>query len=226
MVVVIVVIVLVAGVGVYFAVARSASNTTISSATTSATSPSSASASTTPPSIVTTTKTRSTATVSSGITTYSGTFNFSLPLGPSGERVLSNNTIQTYGSTQVGSGTFSFSINSQTYEGTGSGQGTLIVTTTGFCSGKVSFPYTFQIPDATNILGGNITVFFGDPTPENAIVPLACTGPMAGVNTATNNPVSFLAVYPNEINTVSIPVTVNQHETGNISYYYEITQTS
>ncbi len=161
---------------------------------------------------------------SSGITTYSGTFNFSLPLGPSGDRDLSNGTLQMYNTTQVGSGSFTFFIAAQNKSGSGSGHGTLTVTTAGFCSGSSTFPYTFTIPDATTILG-NYTVFFGNPVPGNFTVQLSCTGDMSGVNTSTNNPSSFLPVYPNEINFASMPVTANEHQTGDISYYYNVVQT-
>jgi hypothetical protein len=161
----------------------------------------------------------------SGVHTYSGTFNFSVPLGPSGERVLGNGTVQTYTSVQFATGSFAFSINPQNYTGSGSGRGTLIVTTTGFCSGKVTLPYTFLIPDATDILGGNISVFIGTPTPANFTVNLTCTGPMQGVSTATNNPSPFLSVYPNEMSEAAVPVTVDQHLSGGTTYHYNITQT-
>lgn len=223
MVIIIVVILFVAGIGVYYFAftGRTATVTQTSSRTSSQTISSTSSAHNTGSS-----STKSSSTGSSGISTYSGVFNFSQPLGPGGERVLSNNTVQSYSSTQVASGSFTFTINAKNYSGSGSGHGTLTVTTRGFCSGKVSFPYTFLIPDATTILGGNITVFFGNPNPGNATVPLTCTGPMAGVNTAINNPVPFLSVFPNEISVASVPITVNQHLTGNISYYFVITQTS
>jgi hypothetical protein len=139
--------------------------------------------------------------------------------------VLSNGTVQSYNSVQFASGSFTFSVAAFNRSGSGSGHGTLVVTTTGFCSGTTTVPYTFLIPDATTILGGNLTVFLGTPTPSTFMVPLSCTGPMAGVNTATNNPAPFLSVYPNEITTASTPVTVTQHLPGNINYYYKIIQT-
>lgn len=162
----------------------------------------------------------------SGFKTYSGTFNYSVPLGPSGERVFSNGTVQSYTSVYVGSGTFTFFINPQNYSGSGSGQGTITVTTTGFCSGSVTLKYTFRISDATTILGGNTTLFFALPTPSSAKVPLTCTGPMAGVDTSTNNPITFEAIYSGEITSASIPVTVSQHLTGNIDYGYNIVRTN
>lgn len=161
----------------------------------------------------------------SGMTTYSVTFNYSQPLGPFGERVLPNDTVQTYSSVQVASGTFTFFISATNRSGSGSGHGTLTVTTTGFCSGTTTVPYTFQIPDATTLLG-NLTVFMGTPTPGNFSVPLTCTGPMQGVSTTTNDPAPFLSTYPNELTIATVPYVINQHQTGNIDYYFDIVQTS
>jgi hypothetical protein len=48
---------------------------------------------------------------------------------------------------------------------------------------------------------------------------------MTGVSTA-NNSTSFLAVYPNEITVAATPATVDQHLSGNITYYYDITKIS
>jgi len=163
---------------------------------------------------------------SSSLKTYTATFNFSLPLGPSGELTFSNNdTVKVYRSAQSASGSFTFFINPANYSGSGSGQGTMTVTTTGFCSGKTTFPYTFKIPDATDILGGNITVFMGDPTPANFTVPLTCTAtPSPG--SATGDTFPFLSTYPNEISVAAVPVTVIQHLAGNISYAFTITPVS
>ncbi|HZW58181.1 MAG TPA: hypothetical protein VFF30_17970 [Nitrososphaerales archaeon] len=163
-----------------------------------------------------------TASGASGMRTYHGTFSYSLPLGPTGERVLGNNTVQQYRSVQLASGTFTFSIAALNRSGTGSGQGVLTVTTSGFCSGVTTFPYTLKIIDATTLLSGNLTMFIGDPTPANFTVPLTRTGPMAGGNTSVNNPSSFLSVYPNEISTANVPVTLTQHLSGNITYSYSI----
>jgi hypothetical protein len=163
-------------------------------------------------------------TGTSGIKTYSGNYNYTNPEGPGGERVFSNNTVQTYSSLQFAVGSFTFSINPQNYSGTGSGHGTMIVTTTGFCSGNVTVPYTFTI-QATNLPGQNITISFSLPTPANATVPLVCTGPMNGV-TQANNPVPFLAEYPGEVTTAIVPVTVYQNLGTRITYYVYFDQTS
>lgn len=212
-----IVVLVVAGAATYYlVVARSSSSLSESStraSTTSSSAPrtSSSSVSTTGP---------------SGLKTYSVTFNYSLPLGPVGELTYSNNdTVKTFNSTQVASGSFTFSINPATYEGSGSGQGTMTVTTVGFCSGRTTFSYTFQIPDATNILGGNITVFIGDPTPLNFTVPLTCTA-TALPGSTNGNTFPFLSVYPNEISVAAVPVTVTQHLTGNIDYSFTIKPTN
>jgi hypothetical protein len=163
-------------------------------------------------------------TAASGVKTYSGTFNYSNPLGPVGELVYTNGTVKSFTSVQAAAGSFTFSINPSTYTGSGSGRGTMTVTTTGFCSGRVTFPYTFQIPDATNILGGNITVFIGTPTPANFTQKLTCTAtPTAGSTNGDTFP--FLAIYPNELNVASVPAAVTQHLAGNVNYQFTISQT-
>jgi hypothetical protein len=165
-------------------------------------------------------------TGSSTLKTYSVTFNYSNPLGPVGELTFSNNdTVKSYRSVQTASGSFTFSINPANYSGSGSGHGTMTVTTTGFCSGHTTFPYTFKIPDATNILGGNITVFIGDPTPLNFTVPLTCTA-TALPGSTNGNTFPFLSVYPNEISVATVPVTVTQHLSGNVSYSFTVTPTN
>ncbi|HEV2226699.1 MAG TPA: hypothetical protein VGR56_07850 [Nitrososphaerales archaeon] len=164
-------------------------------------------------------------TTPSGVHTYNGNYNFTVPLGPGGERVYSNNTVQTYGSVQLASGSFTFSINPLNYTGTGRGSGIMVVTTTGFCSGKVTVPYTFFI-QATHPPGQNISVFFLNPTPGSAFVPLHCTGSTSGVNTATNNPISFLPEYPGLLTTATMPVTVSRNWGSGTTSYVSITQTS
>ena len=77
------------------------------------------------------------------------------------------------------------------------------MTTVGFCTGSQTIHYSFSIPDATTLLGGNLTVFFSQENPANYSVPLTCTGDMTGVSTATNNPWPYLPEYPGEI-TVSL----------------------
>jgi len=216
----IIVVLVVASVATYYLVMASSSSTSLSR--------SSAQTSTASSSTPRTTASSSSAstTGSSTLKTYSVTFNFSQPLGPFGELTFSNNdTVKEYTSVQVASGSFTFSINPANYSGSGSGHGTMTVTTTGFCSGRTTFPYTFKIPDATNILGGNITVFIGDPTPLNFTVPLTCTATATSGST-NGNTFPFLSVYPNEISVATVPVTVTQHLAGNITYSYTITPTN
>ena len=224
MAIIIIIIVLVAGVGVYFAYVGG-SNSLGNHSTQSKVSTIITSDATSSMQVATTSPTRISSSGLSGTTTYSGKFNFSLALGPSGERLTSNNTVETYNSIEAGSGSFTFSISATNKSGTGSGQGSLTVTTTGFCSGTTTLSYTFQIPDATTLLG-NLTVFIGNPTPSTYTVPLTCTGSLNGVNTATNNPGSFIAVYPNEISVAALPTSVAQHLSGGIAYSYTINQTS
>ena len=195
-VIVIVLVIIVASVAAYYVLSPKAASTSVVSSTGS-------SISTTDTSTVATTTSSLTKSASSststGLTYYSGSFNYTIPIGPSGVRSLPNGTAQYYNSTQMASGTFTLFIAADNFSGSGTGRGTYTVTTRGFCTGSETFPYTFTIPDATTILGGNITIFFSSPVPSNYSVPLTCTGDMTGVSTATNNPGPYLPVYPNEI---------------------------
>jgi hypothetical protein len=218
---IIVVLVVASAATYYLVVARSSSSTSLSTSSAQASTASSSTSRTTHASSSTTSTTGS-----SNLKTYSATFNFSLPEGPVGELTFSNNdTVKEYTSVQVASGSFTFSINPANYTGSGSGQGTMTVTTAGFCSGRTTLSYIFNIPDATNILGGNITVFIGNPTPVNFTVPLTCTA-TALPGSTNGDTFPFLSVYPNEISFAAAPVTVTQHLAGNISYSYTITPTN
>jgi len=216
----IIVVLVVASAATYYLVIAHSSSTSLSKSSTQASTASSSTSRTSASSSTIST------TGSSTLKTYSVTFNFSQPLGPFGELTYSNNdTVKTYSSVQVASGSFTFSINPANYSGSGSGHGTMTVTTTGFCSGRTAFPYTFKIPDATNLLGGNITVFIGDPTPLNFTVPLTCTA-AANPGSSNGNTFPFLSVYPNEISVAAVPVTVTQHLSGGITYSYTISPTN
>jgi hypothetical protein len=124
---------------------------------------------------------------------------------------------------QTASGSFTFFINPANYTGVGNGQGTMTATTSGFCSGTTTFQYTFKITNANDLLGGNITVAFGDPSPASIMVPLSCTGSLTGVDTSVNNPLPFLSVYPNLVSVRTVPATVSRHLTGNVIYQFTIT---
>jgi hypothetical protein len=224
-----VVIILIVGIAAgFYLVIGKASTTSSSVGSTQTSSSSSSSHSTTTSTISTNTISTSTTTAASGAKTYSGTFQFINPAGPSGERTFSNNdTVQLYRSVQNGSGSFTFSTTSGGLTGSGSGHGILTVATTGFCSGQTSFPYTFNITDATTEFAGNLTIFIGNPIPANFTVPLTCTGPTTGVS-ATGDTDPYLAIYPNEL-TLAIPVgpvTVTENLGGGISYTYTVTPTN
>jgi hypothetical protein len=212
------------GAGFYLVIGKAPAT---SSSSTSSTKASSSSTSSSHSTIVTTTSTSSTTAVS-GLKTYSGTFQFTNPEGPSGERTFSNNdTVQTYSSLQNGSGSFTFSTSNGGLSGSGSGHGILVVTTTGFCSGRTTLPYTFNITDATTEFAGNLTIFIGDPIPGNFTVPLTCTGPTTGVF-ATANTDPYLAIYPNEL-TVPVsttPATITENLGSGITYTYTVTPTN
>ena len=162
-----------------------------------------------------------TTTGSIGLEMFNGTFSFNLPSIPSGTHSYPNGTTHYYNSTQTGSGKFAFFINPANYSGTGTGSGTLTVTTRGFCTGQTSFPYAFKLT-TSNILG-NITIFVENPTPVNFTVSLTCT---ATPEFPTANSWGYLAIYPNEINIASAPVTITKQLTGDISYQITITPTN
>jgi hypothetical protein len=224
-IVIAVVIILIAGIAAGFYLVIGKTSTTSSSTGSTKTSSSSSSSHSTTASTIPT----STTTAASGVKTYSGTFQFINPEGPSGERTFSNNdTVQLYSSVQNGSGSFTFSTTSGGLTGSGSGHGILTVTTTGFCSGRTVLPYTFNITDATTEFAGNLTVFIGNPTPANFTVSLTCTGPTTTGVFATGNTDPYLAIYPNEL-TLAIPVapvTVTENLGGGISYTYTVTPTN
>jgi hypothetical protein len=154
---------------------------------------------------------------------YKGTFAYVTPLGPFGINDSSGKPVE-WNSTQTASGSFAFSINSATYFGTGSGQGSITVATRGYCTGTVTVPYTFTI-QVTHPPDENFEIAFNTPTPSSAMVQLNCRGPTVGFSTA-NNPVAFLSVYPNGLNLASLPTTASQEPTGGISYTVTIMQGS
>jgi len=175
----------------------------------------------------TTTETIVGATTSSGSGSYkdfTGTFTFTIPLGPSGINDSTGKPIQ-WNSTQTASGTFTFSINTATYLGTGTGKGSITVATRGYCTGSSTVQYTFGIT-AEEIPGtANVTIGFDLPTPPTVMVQLTCQGSTAGFNTA-NNPVSYLSVYPNGLDLDSFPANVSMVLTGGISYTIQISEAS
>ena len=165
----------------------------------------------------------SSGTPTNGVKTYKGTFTYIAPLGPFGINDSSGKPVE-WNSTQTASGTFTFSVNPLNYTGTGTGQGSITVSTQGYCSGSVTVPYTFTI-QAVDIPGSEFEVAFNTPTPSSAMVQLTCQGPTTGFNTA-NNPVLFLSVYPNGLSITSVPTTFSQAPTAGISYSITITPTN
>jgi len=222
MAVVLVVVVVVAGVAYVFVFASPGPP----GATTTATSTLSLGTSTPTAHTTVTTETLGSATTSSGSQSYEdfvGTYTYIVPLGPSGINDSSGKPIQ-WNSTQSASGSFTFSINSATYIGTGSGKGNITVTTRGYCTGSSIVPYTFSI-QAVAIPGGNVTIDFETPTPSSVTVQLSCQGSTVGFYTS-NNPVTYLSVYPNGLYLGSFPANPSMVLTGGISYSVHISQTS
>jgi hypothetical protein len=216
---VIVVVIVVAGVGAYVlvsapagAAASTTSTLTIGTNTTTASS--------TSLSVTTSTPSQSS---TQGYENYKGTFVFANPLGPFGINDSSGKPVE-WNSTQSASGSFTFSVNPTTYLGTGTGQGSMTVTTRGYCVGTVTVPYTFTIT-AAHPPGENYIISFNTPTPSNATVQLSCQGSINGFNTA-NNPIAFLSVYPNGLSEATLPATVMQQPTEGISYTITITASS
>ena len=154
---------------------------------------------------------------------FSGTYTFTIPLGPSGINDSTGKPIQ-WNSTQTAKGSFTFSINPSTYLGSGSGQGSITVTTRGYCTGSSTVQYSFGI-EAQHIPGtNNVTIDFNDPTPSTVMVQLACQGSTVGFYTA-NNPVTYLSVYPNLLDVNSFPANVSQAPTSAYSYTVSVSET-
>jgi len=154
---------------------------------------------------------------------FSGTFRFTIPLGPSGINDSTGKPIQ-WNSTQTATGSFTFSINPSTYLGSGTGQGSMTVSTRGYCTGSSTVPYTFQIQAQHLPESNNVTIDFDLPTPPTVMVQLACQGSTVGFNTA-NNPVTYLSVYPNLLDLNSFPANVSQTPSTGYSYTVQITET-
>ena len=173
------------------------------------------------PVVVTTSSSVSTALGS--YQTYKGTFNYITPLGPLGIN-YSNGKLSEWNSTQTATGTFTFSINSLTYTGNGTGQGSIIVSTHGYCTGSVTVLYTFVIT-ATHVPGENFIVAFNTPTPPTAMVSLTCEGSTQGFSTS-NNPVTFVSVYPTGLSATAFPTTESQSPQGGISYTVTVSPSS
>ena len=154
---------------------------------------------------------------------FSGTFTYTVPLGPSGINDSTGKPIQ-WNSTQSATGSFTFSINPSTYLGSGSGHGSITVATRGYCTGSSTVPYTFAI-EAVNEPGTkNVTIDFDNPTPSTVMVQLSCQGSTAGFYTA-NNPVKYLSVYPNGLDLNSFPAKASAVLTGGISYTVSVSET-
>jgi len=154
---------------------------------------------------------------------YSGTYSYIIPLGPSGINDSSGKPIQ-WNSTQTATGSFTFSINPSTYIGSGNGQGSITVSTRGYCTGSNTVQYTFSI-QAVEIPGTkNVSISFDNPAPSTVMVQLSCQGSTVGFYTA-NNPVTYLSVYPNGLDLNSFPAKASAALTGGISYTVSISET-
>ena len=169
------------------------------------------------------TTTTTTTPAGSDVKNYAGTFSYSLPLGPTGSRLNKDNvTVSTYGTVLSVSGSFTFSIASFNKTGTGKGKGTMIATTSGYCTGKTTFDYTFDIINANPLFNGNTTVAFGQPTPANGAVQLTCSDANGQISQTTGS-FTYLSVYPNLISVASVPANIVETQPGNITYQVHIT---
>jgi hypothetical protein len=146
---------------------------------------------------------------------YKGNFTYVQPLGPFGINDSSGKPVE-WNSTQSASGTFSFTIDPATYIGSGTGHGSIIVTTQGYCTGSTTIPYSFNIT-AVHPPGSGFEIDFNPPSPPSVMVQLACQGSTNGFDMG-NNPIAFLSVYPNGLSPTTIPVTSSQPPTDGISY--------
>jgi hypothetical protein len=157
------------------------------------------------------------------VTTYHGTYVFTFPEGPSGTGEV-NGHFASWNSTENAAGSFTFSVYSYSYNGTGAGHGNITVTTHGYCTGSNVVPYMFTII-AYQLPGENLTLAFGLPTPANVSVALTCQGSTQGFD-SVDNPVAYLSVYPNLVQTASVPATISQVLPGGISYTITIEKSS
>ena len=196
--VVLVVVVIVAGVGVYVFV-LSASGTSGKTSTTT----------------LGPTESSVTTSASQSGQNYKGSFTYANPLGPFGINDSSGKPVE-WNSTQSATGTFTFSIDPATYIGTGVGSGSITVSTQGYCTGSTTVQYTFNIT-ATHVPGENFVISFNTPTPPSVTVQLTCQGSTDGFYTS-NNPVTYLSVYPNGLSMSAVPYTTSQPPTAGISY--------
>jgi hypothetical protein len=172
----------------------------------------------------TTTSSIGTTTATSGVqglVNYKGTFTYGNPLGPSGINDMNGRMMQ-WNSTMGASGSFTFSIDPRTYIGTGQGQGSITVSTHGYCTGSNTVQYSFTIT-AVHTPGQNFIISFNTPTPQNVMVQLNCQGSTMGFNMA-NNPIAYLSVYPNGVSMASVPYSTTQAPTYGVSYTVTITQ--
>jgi len=218
LVIVLVVVIAVAGVAYVFVFA-SASSSGVKTTTTSTLTIGSATSD-----VPTTTVTiGSLTTTTQSYQDFSGTYTYTVPLGPSGINDSTGKPIQ-WNSTQTATGSFTFSINPSTYLGGGSGQGSIMVSTRGYCTGSNTVKYTFGI-EAEDIPGTkNVSIAFNDPSPSTVTVQLSCKGSTVGFYTA-NNPVTYLSVYPNGLDLNSFPAKASEVLTGGISYTVAISET-
>jgi hypothetical protein len=166
---------------------------------------------------------QSSSSVTGTVTTYHGTYTFTMPEGPYGIGTVNGSTLE-YNSTVTATGSFTFSVNSLSYNGTGSGRGNITVATRGYCSGSNTVPYTFTVT-GYQLPGENLTAAFNLPTPENVSVALTCHGSTEDFN-GVDNPTAFLSVYPNLVEAASVPATISQVLTGGISYTITIEESS
>jgi len=168
------------------------------------------------------TTTTTTTAAGAGVSNFAGTFTYSLPIGPAGSRLNKDNvTVSTYGTVLIASGSFTFSIASFNKTGTGKGKGTMTATTSGYCTGKTVFDYTFDILNANTLLFGNTTVAFGEAGPTNGTIQLTCSDANGQIS-HTAGSFTYLSVYPNLVSVASIPANIVETLPGNISYQVHI----
>jgi hypothetical protein len=181
----------------------------------------------TPSGTETTTHTLATITTGSAsgqaLESFSGDFHYFIPLGPFGIYTSPSGEVTEWNSTQTAAGSFTFTVDPSTYEGTGTGHGTITVATHGYCAGSSTVQYTFTIL-ATWLPKENLTIAFEDPTPGNVTVSLACQGSTAGFN-AVNNPIGFLSVYPDLLTMASTPANDTATLSGGITYSVSVEST-
>jgi hypothetical protein len=120
--------------------------------------------------------------------------------------------------TESSTGTFSVTIDLSTFQGEGTGQGTVTADGIGCLKGHASESYKFNVTAMISPFIGNMTVFFDSPQPDNSTITLTCTDPLSN-RTLANVYWTWPSVVPDAILVKAAPgQTVDGSNTDFSSY--------